>query len=154
VRYEVSATGKGSACDFPQFGFPLRFRTMLVRHNHTPPLSGEGGVESVSPPRITLMTTVHYPSLISRNRCDSSTSSSNGDDFFRSSLSLSTEADESFNSHTLKAGYVPGRHHQTAHEGCSCDQGITIGARVRHVKHCTSLGDGGINRQDTTRKCG
>jgi hypothetical protein len=42
---------------------------------------------------------------------------------------------EHTNSHTLKVGYVPGRNRQTVHERGSCDEGITIRARIRRVKH-------------------
>ncbi len=55
---------------------------------------------------------------------------------------------------TLKVGYIPGRDGQTVHESCSCDEGVSIGARVRYVKRRAALGDGGINRQDTTGECG
>jgi hypothetical protein len=54
----------------------------------------------------------------------------------------------------LKAGYVSGRDGQTVYEGRGCDEGVTIGARVRYVKRRASLGDGGVNRQDTTGERG
>ena len=49
-------------------------------------------------------------------------------------------------SHTLRVGYIPGRDAQTVHEGRSCDEGVTIGAKVRHVKRRASLGDSGVHR--------
>lgn len=61
---------------------------------------------------------------------------------------------EHTHSHTLKVRHIPGRDRQTVHEGRGCDEGVTIGARVRHVKARASLSDGGINRQDTTGECG
>src|SRR6202142_1066274 len=60
---------------------------------------------------------------------------------------------EDTDSRALKVGYIPGRDGQTVHQGCGCDEGVTIGARVRYVKHRASLGDGGINRKDTTGEC-
>ena len=56
---------------------------------------------------------------------------------------------ENTNSRALKVGYIPGRDGQAVHEGCGCDEGITIGARVRHVKRRASPGDIGVNRKDT-----
>ena len=54
---------------------------------------------------------------------------------------------------TLKVGYIPGRDGQTVHQSGGCDEGVAIGARVRYVKHRAALGDGGVNRQDTTGEC-
>ena len=54
----------------------------------------------------------------------------------------------------FKVGYIPGRDGKTVHEGCGCDEGVTIGARIRYVKRRASLGDGGVNGQDTTGECG
>lgn len=61
---------------------------------------------------------------------------------------------EDTDSRTLKVGYIPGRDGQTVYQGCGCDEGVTIGARVRYVKRRASLGDGGINRKDTAGECG
>jgi hypothetical protein len=54
---------------------------------------------------------------------------------------------------TLKVGHIPGRHGQTVHEGCGCNEGVTIGARIwhvkrRYVKRRASPGDIGVNRKD------
>ena len=56
---------------------------------------------------------------------------------------------EDTDARTLKVGYVPGRDGQTVHQGCGCDEGVTIGARVRYVKRRASPGDIGVNRKDT-----
>ena len=61
---------------------------------------------------------------------------------------------EDTDSRTLEIGYIPGRDGQTVHQGCGCDEGVTIGARVRYVKRRASLGDGSINRKDTAGECG
>ena len=56
---------------------------------------------------------------------------------------------EDTDSGTLKVGYIPGRDGQTVQQGCGCDEGVTIGARVRYVKRRATLGNGGVNRKDT-----
>jgi hypothetical protein len=61
---------------------------------------------------------------------------------------------EDTDSRTLKVGHIPGRDGQTVHQGCGCDEGVTIGARVRYVKRRASLGDGGINRKDAAGEGG
>ena len=50
---------------------------------------------------------------------------------------------------SLKVAYIPGRNGQAVYQGRGCDEGVTIGARVRYVKRRASLGDGGINRKET-----
>jgi hypothetical protein len=49
-------------------------------------------------------------------------------------------------SHTFKIGHIPGRDGQTVHEGRGGNEGVSIGARVRHVKRRAALGDSGVNR--------
>ena len=61
---------------------------------------------------------------------------------------------EDADSRPLKVGYIPGRDGQTVYQGCGCDEGVTIGTRVRYVKRRASLGDVGINRKDTAGECG
>ena len=56
---------------------------------------------------------------------------------------------EDTDSRTLKVGYIPGRDGQAVHQGSGCDEGVTIGARVRYVKRRASPGDIGVNRKDT-----
>src|ERR1700733_10559321 len=57
-------------------------------------------------------------------------------------------------SRSLEVGYIPGRDGQTMHEGCGCDERVTIGARVRYVKRRASLRDSGVNGQNTTGEWG
>lgn len=53
---------------------------------------------------------------------------------------------EHIHSHAVKVSYIPSRDGQTVHKGRGCDESVSIGARVRHVKRRASLGYGGINR--------
>jgi hypothetical protein len=61
---------------------------------------------------------------------------------------------EDTGSRTFKVGYIPGRDGQAVHQGCGCDEGVTIGARIwhvkrRYVKRRASPGNIGVNRKDT-----
>ena len=55
---------------------------------------------------------------------------------------------EHADSRSLEVGHIPGRDGQTVHQGCGCNEGVTIGARVRYVKRRASPRDSGVNRQD------
>ena len=57
-------------------------------------------------------------------------------------------------SRSLEVGYIAGRDGQAVHQGCGCDEGVAIGARVRYGKGRAPLRDGGVYRQDTIRECG
>jgi hypothetical protein len=53
---------------------------------------------------------------------------------------------EQIHSHAVKVNYIPSRDGQTVHKGRGCDESVSIGARVRHVKRRASLGNSGVNR--------